>query len=58
MATICGTPFILQEWQAAAERGATEMKRLQAERSQIEFGIRVMARWLAKKAVKQAAMVQ
>jgi len=57
MATICGTPFILREWQAAAECGATEMKRLLLKRrTQIEedqLAVTVLARWLAKKRVRE-----
>ena|SRR6516162_2379590 len=61
MATKCGTPFILQEWQAAADCGATEMRRIQAEGSQIQIqerAITVMARWLAGKHVRERYRAQ
>jgi hypothetical protein len=52
MATICGTPFILREWQAAAECGANEMKRLMLRRrtqfEQDQLAVTVLARWLAR----------
>jgi hypothetical protein len=62
MATKCGTPFILKEWQAAAECGATQMKRLLLKRrTQIEQdqrAVTVMARWLAGKQVRERYRAQ
>jgi hypothetical protein len=62
MATKCGTPFILQEWQAAAECGATQMKRLLLKRrtliEQDQRAVTVMARWLAGKHVRERYRAQ
>src|SRR5215831_6128421 len=62
MATKCGTPSFCKEWQAAAECGATQMKRLLLKRrTQIEQdqrAITVMARWLAGKHVRERYRAQ
>jgi hypothetical protein len=54
------TPFILKEWQAAAECGATQMKLLK-RRTQIEqdqHAVTVTARWLAGKHVRERYRAQ